>query len=62
DGCPDGDIFLNFIPVETFVGFDLEFYFGKTDSISLSAFFSAGVSTDTDSMSEVYIVYSRKYD
>jgi hypothetical protein len=62
DGCPDDDLFFNFIPIETFAGFDVEFYFGKTDSISLSAFFSAGITTDTDSMSEIYIIYSRRYN
>jgi len=61
DGCPDGGFFGNLIPFEAFYGFDVEILIAKTHSISLSTFFAAGLGTDTDSMSEIYIVYSKRF-
>ncbi|MDH5518276.1 MAG: hypothetical protein OEY36_10755 [Gammaproteobacteria bacterium] len=60
DGCPDGDLFLNVIPFETFMGFDIEFKLSK-GRISLSSFFSSGVVTNTESMYEVYVVYTSDF-
>ena len=62
DGCPDNDFFLNLIPVELFVGFDVEFMVNRSDRISLSSFFTAGGGTDTDSTSELYVIYTRQLD
>ncbi len=62
DGCPDNDFFLNLIPLEIFMGFDVEFMVSGSDRLSLSSFFTAGGGTDTDSTSEVYVVYTRQLD
>ncbi|MDH5692204.1 MAG: hypothetical protein OEZ47_03785 [Gammaproteobacteria bacterium] len=59
DGCPDFGLFPGIIPVETFVGFDLEIHFTPTSTLSLSSFLSAGITTETQNMSEVYIVYTQ---
>ncbi len=62
DGCADSDFFLNLIPLELFAGFDVEFLVSQSDRLSLSSFFSAGGGTDTDSTSEIYVVYTRQLE
>lgn len=59
DGCADDGFFTHIIPLESFLGFDLEYQMGPGESISLSAFFAVGSVSDTESMSELYIVYSK---
>lgn len=58
DGCPDGDLFLNLVPLETFFGFDIEIHYNKVNTISLSSFFSTGLGINTGQMSEIYLVYT----
>ena len=62
DGCPDDDLFLNIIPIETFLGFDIEFQLNDMGRISLSSFFSTGVVTNTESMYEVYVIYTNDFN
>jgi len=62
DGCSDSDINANIIPLETFAGFDIEYVLSDKSKISLASFFSAGVNTDTASMSETYILYSKTFE
>lgn len=62
DGCEDSKISFGIIPLEIFVGFDVEWNINKTDTLSLSSFFSAASSTDTESMSELYILYSMAFN
>jgi len=61
DGCPNSDFDFNLIPLESFAGFDLEYIFSDNSSLSLASFFSAGVNTDTSSMSETYLLYSKSF-
>ena len=58
DGCGDADLFFDIIPVETYFGFDIEFKLSDDSVLSLASFFSNRNTTDTKSMSEVYVVYT----
>lgn len=60
--CYNSDFFYRFIPMETFAGFDFEYRLSNSSKLSLASFFSAGTSTDTDSMSETYVLYSKTFN
>ncbi|MDH4274498.1 MAG: hypothetical protein OEW08_05630 [Gammaproteobacteria bacterium] len=62
DGCPDDGFFTHFIPFETFAGFDIELHVSATDTLALSSFFAAANPTNTTNMSEIYLVYTRRFD
>ncbi len=57
-GCPDSNLTFGFIPIELMIGFDIEWDVNETDTISLSSFFSPALASETESMSEIYILYS----
>ena len=61
DGCPDSGITTNFVPFEGFFGFDIELQLTKKDRFAFSSLFDAETVTDTKSVSEVYVIYSRNY-
>ena len=57
-GCEGMDWDFGFIPFESFWGFDIEFDLGESGTLSVSSLVSSGISTDTASMSEVYVLYT----
>lgn len=59
DGCPEKYRTANVIPLEPFVGFDVDLQITDNDRLSLSSLFKATDPTNTERISEVYALYSR---
>jgi len=57
DGCPDDDLNGELL-FDWFVGFDINIWFSKKDSLSLSSMFKADTPANTGPVTELLVLYS----